>query len=745
LHAFLLYTLITVALTWPLAARMASVIPHDLGDPLGFVWILWWNANTVPLTWRWLNAPAFFPAEGAIVFQDSLLGVWPLTSAIQWLGASPVAAYNLLLILSFPLSALTAYLLCVRLSGDRVAGFAGGLAYGFALYRIAQLAHVNVLLNFWVPLVLLSLHEYANRRSLVWPIIAACCWALQGLTSGYFLIYSLLLVGLWVLFFVRTDLRALGTIGFTWLLACAALWPWLSLYRTTHAVYGFERGIGEIETYGADLGGLLKASPLLAIWGPLLGDVTREEQLFPGITLAIGFITAVARSRYWRSPALTTASLVLLALGTVFAAAGAIAALNPVVLRLGGVKISLAQAYKPLGLACLSVLAAILVSAPVRRALRDRSVAAFYGLAALLLAILALGPTIRLFGARIWYKAPYAWLLGLPGFDAVRVPARLWLLVVLCLAIVLAIGLARFGRERPRQRLATALLVCVGLVGESWMRALPLWPVPDRVAALEARASSTPVVELPLGATDAETAAMYRGIYHHAPVVNGYSGHFPPAYLMLRTALQHDDAAALLPLLEISPLEAVIDRRNRDAARWTALVEQAGGTFDTSSGPYRLYYLDRRPPRGTPSQGSPITLRSAMTDQGRDVLGALQDADMKTFVYERTSAAHTVRSVEVTADRTCAIDEVELTMSTAPPFLDVRDRDADGSWRSVWTGLMGEAAVRAALAHPAAPQIRIRFPPRRSSSLQLVLHPSRKGDAWLLAGVRLFGSDCAGK
>jgi hypothetical protein len=52
LAVFLLYLVLTVAMTWPLALGPASSVPGDYGDPLLNAWILWWNAQNVSLTAR---------------------------------------------------------------------------------------------------------------------------------------------------------------------------------------------------------------------------------------------------------------------------------------------------------------------------------------------------------------------------------------------------------------------------------------------------------------------------------------------------------------------------------------------------------------------------------------------------------------------------------------------------------------------------------------------------------------------
>src|SRR5262245_30899556 len=87
------YLALALTLTWPLALHLASVLPHDLGDPVLNTWILWWNAHVVPLSARWWNAPAFWPARGMLALSEHLLGVSLFTTPLQWIGASPTAAY----------------------------------------------------------------------------------------------------------------------------------------------------------------------------------------------------------------------------------------------------------------------------------------------------------------------------------------------------------------------------------------------------------------------------------------------------------------------------------------------------------------------------------------------------------------------------------------------------------------------------------------------------------------------------
>src|SRR3954466_15264141 len=77
-----------------LVAHLGTTIAGDLGDPLLNTWILWWNTQRVPLTDAYWNAPAFAPAPHVFALSETLLGLTWFTTPLQWLGASPLVAYN---------------------------------------------------------------------------------------------------------------------------------------------------------------------------------------------------------------------------------------------------------------------------------------------------------------------------------------------------------------------------------------------------------------------------------------------------------------------------------------------------------------------------------------------------------------------------------------------------------------------------------------------------------------------------
>ncbi|HEY8165478.1 MAG TPA: hypothetical protein VIF83_07995 [Gemmatimonadaceae bacterium] len=133
-----------------------------------------------------------------------------------------------------------------------------------------------------------------------------------------------------------------------------------------------------------------------------------------------------------------------------------------------------------------------------------------------------------------------------PGFRAIRVPARWAVIAYVGLAILVAIAAEIAGRLRAW---APVLLV-IAFVGELWSAPV-LWymstssvpPVERWVAENKPRA----LIELPM-APDDEYHAMLRATVHHLPMVNGVSGFSPHEYNRVR-ALVEKASDALLPEL----------------------------------------------------------------------------------------------------------------------------------------------------------------------------------------------------
>ena len=491
------YVLVTAALAFPLVGRLASALPGDGADPVLNAWILWWNTQALPLTDQWWNAPAFHPQARVLTYSEHLLGLMPISAPVYWLTGSPIIAYNVTFLLTFVLSGWTAYLLGFELTGRRDAAWLAGIAYAFAPYRMSHLAHLQVLASFWMPLALVGLHRYARDGRSRWLVWFGAATLMQGLSNSYCLLYFPILVGLWAVWFSRTVgwWRQVGAIAASGLLAMLPLVPILLVYSDAHEAQGLRRGMEEILPLSADLTGLLSVAPYLSVWGSLGLFQNPEQQLFPGLTVVILLGAGLWRMRGWQiadsgSRALrvvrTVAGTLLVLVVTVLVVR---MLTGPWSIEPLGVRISVNRLDKIFPQVFVVFLVSVLVSPLGVTAWRRRSPVAFYLLAALVLGLCAMGPYPAVAGTSFMADSPYRLLLQLPGFDALRVPARFWMLVLVCVSALTALAYARVVPPGRRRGAAVLAALAAGMLADGWVR-FPTLPAPYRSPLLDARAGT---------------------------------------------------------------------------------------------------------------------------------------------------------------------------------------------------------------------------------------------------------------
>jgi hypothetical protein len=590
------YAVLTLLYAWPLVVSPGSRLPSDIGDPALNTWILWWDAHVLPLTDRWWNAPIFFPVKGAFALSETLLGLAPITTPLQWLGVSPVAAYNVAFLFSYFSAAVAAHALAWQLTRSHGAALIAGVAYGFNPYRAAQLPHLQTLMSCWMPLVLLGLHRYLDRHRRRDLVLVGVAWMLNGLTTGYFLFFFAVLTACWVLWFVRTwrDLLAIGaTLG----LASLALAPLLAGYTRHQAVFGISRGIGEITFFSADMSAIWAESRFVWLSSHWTVAPRAEGELYPGIVILA--LVATGAGVAWRRRARATASPVegaarrrtrraLLAASLLVALVAMLSwTSGGWTVSLAGLPVSTNHPFKTLTTAIWLLVFSWLLHPRLQAAWRRRSTPLFYGLAAVVMFVLALGPQPHAFGAPIFYQAPYAWLMMLPGGHSLRVPARFAMLVVLCLSQSAALAVVRVGGQRPARLLVAVLVLGVALDG--WVPRIKTDPIPAAVD-LSGFDRAIPVLELPMEDLYSDTTAMLRATVHGHPLVNGYSGYLPPHYPALQQEMQDFNAEALTSLRTSGPLLVVINHSHDREGRSRAFVAAAPGAALVRETPDVLIY-----------------------------------------------------------------------------------------------------------------------------------------------------------
>jgi len=582
------YLVAALALSWPLLPGILHDLPADLGDPLLNCWILHWDVSHVlrflsgdlrAFSGFW-NGNIFHPAPLALAYSEHLVPQAVAILPVYAVTGNLVLCYNLLFLSTFVLSGLGVYLLARSLTGNAAAAFVAGLLFAFCPYRIAQMPHVQVLSTQWMAFTLYGLHRFFDRwesggRSASWPLAgAAAALLLQNLSCGYFLLFfGPVAVGYagWEVARRRLvrDWRVLARLAGAGGLVALATWPFLQPYLDLRKLGYGARTLQEVRAFSANVLAYLTGPSTIRGWGRLVHVYFLPEgELFPGmvaLALAVAGFAAAAWAAWrasatgalppWRRAVAILAGAwalaQLLAVVYVFAGGGRVVAAGPLELRL--------KDFGRLVLLALVALAAwVIVSPRARQA--GRHVVREYGFwvtTAVAAAFLSFGPEIRT-GLKEIATGPYLLLYEhVPGFDGLRVPARFGLVVALMVAVLAALGLDRLFRGR-RRGLAMAAVAAL-FVTECFAVPIPLnesggteslrAPLPilqgERVPAvyryLRDSPGREPVIEFPFGDPGYELQYVYYTTSHGHPIVNGYSGIFPPGYNELRNALEQPD------------------------------------------------------------------------------------------------------------------------------------------------------------------------------------------------------------
>jgi F5/8 type C domain-containing protein len=747
------YTLITLALTHPIAWHLAQV-PHDLGDPLLSTVLLWWNAHHLPLTAHWWNGSFFVPATGVVSFSDHRLGESLLASPLQWLGLAPLAATNVTLLATFPLCALAAHWLAFTLTERHDASAIAGMAYGFSPFRFGHLEHLELLAAFGMPIALVALHRYLTDRRTMWWWLFGGALVLQALACSYYFLFFLILLALWILWFVRLpDVKVVFGAAAGVALAAVAISPVAVKYLAIHERFGMTRILAEIVTLSADVTSIVTAPPASVLWGWTSTLNGPERQLFPGATVlvlvAAGFVAA-ARTRSsttWRANRLP---IVLVGVGVIFILIAAHVSWNGPT-RFAG--ISIGTPFKTLTLAFWALVFALLTSARAQAAFSRRSTFAFYVLASAAMFLLALGPAPAFLHRQILYEPPYAWLMRLNVFgQGVRVPARFGMLMILTLAVSAAIAFACLVKRESPRSLVLAAVLCLGIAADAWIRPVPMFAAPAAWPSSVPTAGVASILELPLGDTTRDVVAMYRSVLTGIPTVNGYSGYFPPHYEPLRLALDERDETALDVLAARGPLLVVVDRAEpyaRERIDWLRSLRSGEAprpaAREVASDDQRAWFLVHGTSAVDPVAcgDERLAMASARDWRGPVSLATVTDGNDATFwsTGESQRAGDALVIDLGAALRPCS---VRVTLgshrSSYPRALSVATSVDAERWEPVFDGKLGGAAVAAALARPLDTRLELPLPNRPTRYIRLETMANQPNVAWLVTELAVTAS-----
>ena len=516
---------LTLLATWPVAARWTQTVaqnPRWSRDAFQQIYELWWfkkallDLHTSPADLQWIYFPT--GAHYPLILTYSL--VYAVGIPFLWF-LSPIATYNLVFLLTFFLSGMTAYALCVRLTGNRWAGLLGGVIYAFYPNRMAHAlaGHLELIATYLFPLYLLLLIETLRRPR--WRTAIACGVVLAGslVVQPLFIPYLLFpatvacLAGEVRRAGEGLDRRAWRKLGAGYLLAALIVAPlfWPVVREQLHGQGEYLQEIGAVR-FAADLLGIVSPSPAHPLFR-LLGDAPAYTQ-------------QVAPDDWRIAELLTYAGLVPLTLGT-------------------------------------------------WAAVRRRRATLPWAVVALLAAVLSLGPVLKVNGEIVTFVAdgvestvalPYALLTNLPLLSLNRAPARINATLMLALAVLASYGLdellCRAGRiGKP----ALTLGICALTFGEM----LVIWPCPTTSPHIPAYLSEIArghrgrndgaVINLPVTAGHVQqTAILYQTVHEH-PVFDSWFQRTLPVFPDVALFLDGLLAPASILSREIVPIASPDD------------------------------------------------------------------------------------------------------------------------------------------------------------------------------------------
>ena len=196
--SFLLYAALTLVMAYPYSLHPAAGVLTIGTDTDLYIWALGWDVHAfLHHPFSIFDANIFFPFKHTLAYSENVLGSAIFAAPIIWVTGNPMLAFNLIALLSIPLSAYGAYLLGRRLGLSQSAAILCGLIFGFAPPRFLRLDQFHLTTIQWVPFALAYFHGYFQSGAKRDLRLAAAFFSLQALTSGHgaaMLVVGMLLV-----------------------------------------------------------------------------------------------------------------------------------------------------------------------------------------------------------------------------------------------------------------------------------------------------------------------------------------------------------------------------------------------------------------------------------------------------------------------------------------------------------------------------------------------------------------------
>jgi hypothetical protein len=174
-----------------------------------FLWNLWWVRHAIfdlhvsPLYTNYVVYPFVSPLAG-----HTLALLWGFVSAPFQMIFGLIPTFNAIIVLAFVLAATAMYAFVRRHVERASVALLAGLIFAFppAMVQRASVGHLDKLSIFWLPVCLLLWDKVIETHRWTWAVIAGLCLYLSWLTDFQQMMWTLLLLGPYVIFtFLRMN------------------------------------------------------------------------------------------------------------------------------------------------------------------------------------------------------------------------------------------------------------------------------------------------------------------------------------------------------------------------------------------------------------------------------------------------------------------------------------------------------------------------------------------------------------
>ena len=284
----LLFVALTVAMTWPQAARLSTDV-YDSDDPLLSIWRISWIAHILPKSpTNLLNGNIFYPEKRTLAYTDSVLLEGLAGAPLIWAGISPVTTYNLLLLVSIALSGWAMWRYALYLTGNSGAAILAGIVFAFVPYRFDHMHHLELQATIFLPLTLLYFErtlETGSRRNAALMMASFVAQVFSCIYYSIFIATALVPIAAVRLWKMPADARRriiVATIPAV-VAGLIVVAPYAYAYTLNRATLG-DRLERDIHLYSATLANYLAAPAANLAHGGWSSPFGQSERfLFPGL------------------------------------------------------------------------------------------------------------------------------------------------------------------------------------------------------------------------------------------------------------------------------------------------------------------------------------------------------------------------------------------------------------------------------------------------------------------------------